>query len=581
MRKLLDYFSLHFLRKIEIRYRLISSFILVSLLPLLISGVISYRETTRATQEKVRVFSIQIVNQISQNLRLQMEKIEAASEELGVSDRLQSQLTDYYSEDQATSVAARTALTRVLLESYGSFSYINQKYLLDREHQMVDTQVFPQLAKSVEQLVKAVPAGGYSPHWQSYNSAPGQKSIVMLRPIRFIANNRPAGTLFVGIKPSHFSGIFDSVNLGYDSNIFVLDRNNGEVVIRGSERTGDPIPGVADPNLMHSIGASLAQSRSDNFATYTARGNIAYVAAFAEIPNTSWLVVSVTPRDKLNAEVLSVRETMVYIGLLCFIASLLLSYLISRSISQPLRKLMYIIKETERGNYKLRLEQDGSDEIAVLSRKFNDMSGSVRQHKEQLEEQVAERTRDLELANRKLEELSTTDGLTGVANRRRFDDALATELRRATRAQTPVALLMLDVDFFKKYNDRYGHQDGDECLRTVARLLQTTARRASDLVARYGGEEFALILADSDVATAVQHAEHICAAIAALRIPHAGSPFAYVTASIGVAVVLPDEHMTPERLLRSADQALYHAKYQGRNRMVVGEDDPLQSKLEI
>ncbi|KAF1040336.1 MAG: Phytochrome-like protein cph2 [Herbaspirillum frisingense] len=568
MRKRLDFLSLSFLRKIEIRYRLINSFILVSLLPLLISGLLAYGETSRATQEKVRAYSVQVAKQISQNLMLRMEKIEDTSEELALSDRLQNLLADYYGADEASGAAARSGIAKALLDTYGSFPYVNQKYILDRNRQVIDAQIFAPLANSVARLAEEAPDFNGRARWALYNAGHGQKSLAMLREIRFTGNNRNAGFLFVGVRPNYFFRIFEGIDLGYDSSIFIVDANNGAIVVQSREGGA----GVADPALQQGIAASLAQRRDSDFISYTAADKTAYYAAIAKVPHTSWLVVSATPSDRLNADTRSVRNKIVGIGVLCFAASLLLSALIARSISVPLKRLIMVMKETESGNSRIRMEQAGSDEIAVLSRKFNEMASKLHQNKEQLEEQVAVRTRELERANRKLEALSATDGLTGVANRRRFDEALANEMRRASRSSKPLALLMLDVDFFKKYNDRYGHQAGDECLRIVARVLQKSSRRATDLVARYGGEEFSIIVAESDAGSAIQHAENICDAIFELKIPHADSPFGYITASIGVAAVQPDDHTIPERVLRIADQALYHAKYQGRNRVVLGND---------
>jgi diguanylate cyclase (GGDEF)-like protein len=180
-----------------------------------------------------------------------------------------------------------------------------------------------------------------------------------------------------------------------------------------------------------------------------------------------------------------------------------------------------------------------------------------------------ERTRDLAEANDKLAALSMTDGLTGIANRRRFDEALEKELQRAARAHAPLALLMLDVDYFKRYNDFYGHPRGDACLRRLAALLQSHARRGGDLAARYGGEEFALIAANLDPEGALALAEAIRAEFEALRQPHERSPLGRVTASIGVVALVPDEADSGEAMLRMADQALYRAKEQGRNQVAM------------
>ena len=167
-----------------------------------------------------------------------------------------------------------------------------------------------------------------------------------------------------------------------------------------------------------------------------------------------------------------------------------------------------------------------------------------------------------------LRSLSFLDGLTGIANRRRFDDAMTREWRRCTRSHLPLSLIILDVDHFKAYNDEYGHKAGDECLRLVAELLADRARRPSDLVARYGGEEFVCLLPETDGTGAIRVAEGFRAAVAEQRIPHAQSPVApFVTISLGVATVTPSADGSPERLAEMADQLLYRAKRAGRNRV--------------
>jgi len=169
--------------------------------------------------------------------------------------------------------------------------------------------------------------------------------------------------------------------------------------------------------------------------------------------------------------------------------------------------------------------------------------------------------RKVRSANEALASLAKLDGLTGVANRRGFDESLEFESRRATRAGQPVALLMVDVDHFKLYNDRYGHQRGDECLREVAAVLAASARRPGDRVSRYGGEEFAVLLPATDQHSALLVADGILAAIAGLAIEHRGAPSGVVSASVGVAC---GDGSDPAGLVRSADAALYAAKRDGR-----------------
>ena len=175
-------------------------------------------------------------------------------------------------------------------------------------------------------------------------------------------------------------------------------------------------------------------------------------------------------------------------------------------------------------------------------------------------------TRKLDAANQELTRLTSLDGLTGLANRRHFDETLLREWRRAARYKRPLALALIDVDHFKLFNDSYGHLAGDECLKSVASALHAVSRRPSDLVARYGGEEFALILPETDLAGARNVAEGLCDAIRALQVPHGASPSGFVTISVGVASLTPGTG-GPQNLIAEADLALYDAKSGGRDRV--------------
>ena len=178
-------------------------------------------------------------------------------------------------------------------------------------------------------------------------------------------------------------------------------------------------------------------------------------------------------------------------------------------------------------------------------------------------------TRKLDDANQELTRLSSLDGLTGISNRRQFDETLLREWRRLGRQGRPLSMLLCDVDYFKQFNDAYGHQVGDECLKAVARTLKDTLRRPADLVARYGGEEFAVILPDTEITGALQVAEAMRSAVEGLNITHRYSKGAsVVTISIGVASTTPSRTGSDSSaLLKRADDALYQAKQAGRNRI--------------
>ncbi|UZJ59579.1 PleD family two-component system response regulator [Pseudomonas sp. KU26590] len=170
-----------------------------------------------------------------------------------------------------------------------------------------------------------------------------------------------------------------------------------------------------------------------------------------------------------------------------------------------------------------------------------------------------------------LQRLMNSDGLTGLSNRRHFDEYLELEWRRSTREQTQISLLMIDVDYFKAYNDAFGHLEGDEALRQVAKAIRANSSRPSDLPARYGGEEFALVLPNTSPGGARLLAEKLRQTIASMNIPHvAPSQGSSLTVSIGLATVVPQVGSHSRQLIQSADQGLYAAKHNGRNQVAVG-----------
>jgi diguanylate cyclase (GGDEF)-like protein len=182
-----------------------------------------------------------------------------------------------------------------------------------------------------------------------------------------------------------------------------------------------------------------------------------------------------------------------------------------------------------------------------------------------LVDEVRRTNRELVAANDQLQTSAMTDSLTGIANRRQFDAVLAAEVRRAARESAEMALVLIDIDSFKGFNDRYGHQAGDECLRRVAQTLAASLYRPGDFVARYGGEEFVAVLPQTKAAGALVLAETLRIAVAGLEIVNAAGVTGFVTVSVGVAGFAPDGRLRPEDFLREADRALYAAKGRGRN----------------
>ena len=268
----------------------------------------------------------------------------------------------------------------------------------------------------------------------------------------------------------------------------------------------------------------------------------------------------------------SIDGSQIIVGSLLAVSSVLGHFFVLRlvvGVDVPYTYLLYILLPlaiAKVAHTNLRIVNDA---IEALVKSKNQMTG----WNKILEETVEQRTNELVEINNKLETLSITDGLTGIGNRRHFDNVLNTEWSRAQRTASNLALIIGDVDWFKNFNDIYGHQSGDECLRLVAKVFKDNAKRESDTVARYGGEEFAALLPVNTVEQAVSFAEMLIRGFRELNLPHSGSKFGYVTISLGIAVVSPNSNQNIEDFVQAADAALYLAKNKGRNQYVLRDNE--------
>jgi len=213
------------------------------------------------------------------------------------------------------------------------------------------------------------------------------------------------------------------------------------------------------------------------------------------------------------------------------------------------------------------------DKIEMIARiRYHSQAYITQLERDEAFKALEESKTKLAEANRTLQKLSSLDGLTGIANRRSFDEILQKEWSRAMRAQKSIGLVMLDIDFFKLYNDHYGHQGGDDCLKKVATGLEAAIHRETDFLARYGGEEFSAVLPDTDLKGSVKVAEEMRLAVKDLALKHAASKVTdIVSISIGVSAVIPLQGMNQEIVIAAADQALYKAKEDGRDRVKSGQ----------
>jgi diguanylate cyclase (GGDEF)-like protein len=264
-----------------------------------------------------------------------------------------------------------------------------------------------------------------------------------------------------------------------------------------------------------------------------------------------------------EAEILSRIDRQIYIAYaqlaLFGLLALFMAWLAGeRLIVAPIRLLAHRAARVGRGEFDVPLQQNNwMPEFGSLATALDDMA-----------RKLAEREHELRSANRHLTALATSDGLSGLANRRGFDARLEAEWQIAAEFKRPIALLMIDVDHFKLFNDRYGHVEGDNCLRNVGEVLAAMAKGEADFAARYGGEEFALLLPGAGLEKAIDAAELLRRGIENLAIAHTEAPAGRVTVSIGVASFMPRQSENTEKLVEAADVGLYAAKRRGRNAVV-------------
>ena len=208
------------------------------------------------------------------------------------------------------------------------------------------------------------------------------------------------------------------------------------------------------------------------------------------------------------------------------------------------------------------------DKIELIARiRAHSRSYLAQQQRDEAFRDLRDLKKELEIKNQELERLSTTDSLLGIANRRSFDEYFDKEWRRATREEKHLSIILIDIDHFKAFNDNYGHQGGDECLRKVASRLRDCLKRGGDKIARYGGEEFVVVLPNTTDKGAISIAEELRAGVEAMNLKHEYSKVAdHVTISLGVASTIPTQDVTLSKLIKMADDALYEAKELGRNR---------------
>jgi len=363
------------------------------------------------------------------------------------------------------------------------------------------------------------------------------------------------------LREDSFDELLTSAGLGPEGQIFAVGRDHSILApLHSADR-------IANNYGFQSTDAADGGSGEAGVEPYTTAAGVEVVGGTLPLARFGWTLVVEEPYASVFAPVVAIvqRTLAINLGIIVFFS--VLAFFAARSIVRPVHALSEAARKIAGGNLQVEIPVSSSDdEIGVLTRALGEMMGRLRQNQIRTDEQ----NRKLEDANKKLEELSITDGLTGLYNHRHFQVELDRETKRAARSGDPMSLILIDVDDFKTFNDCHGHSVGDEALKSVAQAMQGVTRE-TDLLARYGGEEFVLLTLRNSLDTAIKIAEVLREAVSEVRVLEAANPDAEplrVTVSIGVAGFCGDARA----FFNEADKALYAAKAGGKNCVVAANE---------
>ncbi|MEB3273653.1 MAG: diguanylate cyclase [Prochlorothrix sp.] len=489
-----------------------------------------------------------------------------------------------------------------------------------------------QIAAQSRRPVWSAPYAGYTPNTTFVSfSAP-------LAPLSNSAPNAVAKSplpiiMAVDINLSHFRTYLQQLIQDLQGTVVILDET-GNLVAASSEepsfsiqadQSTEPVPlPQSQSPLLQSVGTRIrdqALLNTPDVAPFlwahsfdrqkywvslqpyhpNGSGDASHLTLDATAPQPfDWFILILIPESTFMAEIHANTRLTIGLCLLALGTSVLTGVIMARWIVRPLEHLSHAAQDLAQGNLDRRVQTNRWDEVGRLEQAFNHMAQQLKDAFAQIEIKVEERTRELaeakrvlERANGQLQTLATVDGLTQIPNRRCFDETLGNLWYVHKEIQSPLSLILVDIDYFKQYNDCYGHLQGDWVLQTVAQCLTQTVqddqaqnplpyqsppvsqpcpRPPGGLVSRYGGEEFAILLPQTSESVALSLAQRLCDTVAQQAIDHCQSSLGILTISLGLSTLVPPRiphpTLSPTRLIHRADQALYQAKHQGRNQVV-------------
>ncbi|MFQ5961754.1 MAG: diguanylate cyclase [Candidatus Methylomirabilales bacterium] len=548
---------LHTFRLDSIKRKILVFALLVTLIPSVILGWQSYVHNTRSLTEKITEELRNVTSHTAREIDLWLKErfydLRVFSSSYEVSENLEKTLGP-------PGRAIREVQARRRLKDY--LKSVREKFIHYEELLVVNPKAYVVATSAAQDG-----AGNLPRRWLKrarketailgntrWDESLKKKVMMVAVPIKR-ANGQFLGVLAAKVNFRRIEEILGSSSIGKTGQAYLINQNG--IVVISSQLTSSPSGETQLPaQTVRTLFGQESVSR-----TYTDYAGNEVVGVLKRLPQLDWAVVAQIERAEAYAQIMRLRNlTLLMVsGLLLGIG--LIAYLLGLTIVRPLDRLTHGAAKVAAGDLEVDLPVVSRGEVGYMTEVFNHMVAQLRQGREELD--AINKT--LSDNNRKLEALSVTDGLTGLYNHNHMMETLANETARARRNNHPFAVLMIDIDYFKKYNDSYGHLAGDAVLIKMASIFASSIRSV-EYAARYGGEEFLIMLPEAEPAGAIEVAERIRSRVVAETFGDANEQIG-ITVSIGVAG-FPEHGDTPESIIASADAALYKAKRSGRNRVV-------------
>ena len=547
---------LKLIRLESIKSKIIVFALLTTFIPSLTMGWLSYVKNRQFLDEKITQELLNVTSQASREFDVWFKERFYEVKVFSSSYVVPENLTKI-SLVKATPSENRKSLTRVrdyLKSLRAKFPVYEELLVLDGRGQVVasssNRKTDVQLPQGWIKTAKdSQPIFG-NPMWDERS----RKGVMVIAQPILTGRERLLGVLAAKLNFQSVVGVLENYSLE-DGELYLVTQQ-GAVFTTTSPISSD--------FMETSLGKSYIEklySRESAPQDYVNYRGMDVMGTLKTVPPLNWGLVVEKDKQKAYATIIRLRNLTIglVVVLLCIIG--LAAYLLGLTIVGPLNRLIGGADKVARGDLEVDLPVQGVGELAFMTRVFNNMVHRLRQGREEL----AKVNTTLRKRNKKLQELSVTDSLTGLHNHKHLMEKLASEVTRSERHEHPFAVLMIDIDYFKKYNDTYGHQAGDDVLRRMAAIFMESVR-SSDYVARYGGEEFMIVLPETGMEKAMNGAKRIRKRLAREKFGNGRNQIS-ITISVGIATY-PDHGEDPETLISKADAALYQAKKTGRNKVV-------------